>query len=120
MDEQKKKKINYHKYSSELQGKIAIFCAKNRIEYDKIVGVRAGIMDCIVIIDSDVMFVEVKHPQDKESPLQVLRRTTFNKEREIAFVVRSFDEFLNALEKFLSTSKISQKKVDKRTKVVYD
>jgi len=120
MDEAKRKKISYHKYSSQLQGKIAVFCARNQIEYDKIIGVRAGIMDCILVIDSDVMFVEIKSPHDVESPLQTYRKSIFNREREIAFTVRTFDEFLDALEKFLSTSKILQKKVDKKNRIVYD
>lgn len=80
--------------ASDVQAKIAKYCAKNRIYCNKTIGMsKAGFPDVIVVKDSKPMFFEVKVGADKLSALQIHTINQLNKEKEIAFVVTCFEEF---------------------------
>lgn len=55
--------------------------------------------DCLVIINGVTYFFEVKIGGDRLSKLQKVTIDEINKDRELAFVVKSYDEFIDAVKK---------------------
>jgi len=85
--------------ASDVQGKISKYCSKNRIYYNKTIGMsKSGFPDVIVVRDSESYFFEVKVGDDKLTALQIHTINQLNKEKEIAFVVTCFKEFKEIME----------------------
>lgn len=97
------------RWSQDMQSRISRFCRKNGLEYHKTTSSRNGLMDVAVVIDSCTLWIEVKHPDDKESPLQAERRRRFNQKKEVAYVVKYFSDFLKALDNFIHVEKLNKK-----------
>jgi len=86
--------------ASDVQGRISKYCSKNKIYYNKTIGMsKAGFPDVIVVRDSKSFYFEVKVGADKLSPLQIYTIKQLNKKKEIAFVITSFEDFEKIMER---------------------
>ena len=84
--------------ASKIQAKIAKFCRMNGYYYNKIITAsRSGVPDCFVIIDGVTYFFEIKYGRDKLSKLQEVTIDKLNVDKSIAYVVKSYEEFIDAV-----------------------
>ena len=84
----------------DIQKKIAEFCDKNGIYYNKTMQMsRRGFPDVIIVKNSIPIFIEIKTEKDRLSPLQKLTMNLLNKEKEISFVVKNFNDFTDLLKR---------------------
>ena len=60
----------------------------------------------LILVESHVMFVEVKAGRDIVRPLQAVFMAAANKRKEISFVVRSLSDFKVCYEKFCKDQNI--------------
>ena len=82
------------KYAKDIQKKISAFCLKENIYYNKSIRMsKSGFPDIIIVLNSITYYFEVKAGKDKLSELQVQTINKLNRDKKIAFVIGSFNEF---------------------------
>lgn len=84
---------------AQIQSKITEYLRKNNIEYNKLMSMsKAGWPDLITVKNGVCYFFEVKQPGGKTSMLQESVINRLNKDRQIAFVVKSVEKFIEIWE----------------------
>ena len=91
------------KNSGRIQTEIETWVMKNGAQIAMKIGGKEGTPDLMIIVDSTVLFVEVKSGGDRERPLQKVFRRKANTRREISFVCYSLEEFKAVYETFLTS-----------------
>lgn len=82
-----------------IQATITKWLKKNHVIYNKLMSLTfAGWPDLLIVKNGNCYFFEVKKIGGKLSRLQEIAISNLNKTKEIAFVVRSLDEFLKIWE----------------------
>lgn len=83
-----------------IQSDIASHCDRKGWPYNKLISCsRSGWPDCIVVIKGVTYYLEVKFGKDTVKSLQQLTRERLNEHYEISFVIRSFKDFLEIVER---------------------
>jgi len=85
--------------ASKIQSNICAFCKKRHIPYNNLIKMsQSGWPDVMIVYNGTTYFFEVKYGRDKLSPIQEYRIKELNKDKKIAFVVKSYKEFLELFE----------------------
>jgi len=82
--------------ASQIQSKINLFCKEQGVYYNKIISASFnGLPDVMVVIDGTTYWFEVKakDTKDRIRPEQAATISRLNQNKDIAFVVRTFEEF---------------------------
>ena len=86
--------------ASYIQGRICKFCKKNKIPYNNLIKMsESGWPDVMIVVNSLTYYFEVKFGRDKLSELQKYRIQQLNRDRKIAFVVKSYEDFAEIYKK---------------------
>lgn len=84
---------------SKIQSKITGYLTENGFYNNKILAAsRSGFPDLLTIKNGITYYFEVKNETGKLSALQSVVIDRINKDKQIAFVVRSLDEFIKIWE----------------------
>jgi hypothetical protein len=91
--------------ASGIQSKIAKYCKEKNIYQNKIMQMsRSGMPDILVVYNGVTYYFEIKAKGDRLSDIQKAVISILNKDKEIAYVVKSFDEFKKIWEEKLETA----------------
>ncbi len=95
------------KYATEIQSKISAYCLKKGIPYNKTINMSKSFYpDCLIVINSITYWFEVKAGKDRLSKGQTKIIEDLNIEKEVAFVIESFKQFLDIIKTLPEPKKI--------------
>ncbi len=88
--------------ASQLQAKISRWALDHGYEYNKLISMsKGGWPDCLIVINGITYYFEIKIGKDRLSPLQKMRIKTLNKDREIAYLIKNWQDFIDIAERLM-------------------